>query len=381
MFGSEQAVAEVTGSVPTPRFTGPQISKARLQPGFANTGRVSLVSSLLPSLFLGRIGPIDVADGSGMNLMNLRTRTWDARALAACEPAGDLAARLGQPVPSHQALGSVSRYFLARWDFAPSCLVVAGSGDNPCSLAGLALDPETTAVSLGTSDTLFGCLTNPQPSAEANVFCDPTDPATFMALLCFKNGARTREVWRERLACADWAEFNQLLASSEPGNGGNLGLLLEEEEIVPRLPAGQRRWDPQDQALPAFPRPVEARALIEGHFLSMFVHARRLGFRIRTILATGGASANPTLLQVLADVFQCQVCTIPSSNSAALGAALRALHGLACSEQASFVPFRSLVRPPPASGRVQPRPSLAATYLALADRLERLELAEQASLN
>lgn len=367
----------MTGSVPTPRFTGPQIAKARHQPAYRQTGRISLVSSLLPSLFLGAIAPIDVADGSGMNLMDIRRRAWDPRALAVCEPGGDLGSRLGAPVASHECLGRICAYFVQRWGFAAECVVVAGSGDNPCSLAGLALDPATTAVSLGTSDTLFGCLTDPQPSAEANVFCDPTDPATFMALLCFKNGARSREATRARLHCADWATFNRLLADSEPGNRGHLGLFLDEEEIVPRLAAGHRRYGPQDQPLAELPPAVEARALVEGHFLSMFVHARRLGFRSRMILATGGASANPALLQVLADVFQSEVCTISVSNSAALGAALRALHGLACQEQGCFVPFRSLVRPPQPTARVQPRPDLAATYLAMADRLERLELAEQ----
>ena len=46
--------------------------------------------------------------------------------------------------------------------------------------------------------------------------------------------------------------------------------------------------------------------------------------RPRTIHATGGASANREILQVMADVFDADVYRFDSTDSAALGAALRA---------------------------------------------------------
>jgi xylulokinase len=49
------------------------------------------------------------------------------------------------------------------------------------------------AVSLGTSDTMFGPLSNPHPTLEGHVFCDPVHPEGYMALLCYKNGSLTRE--------------------------------------------------------------------------------------------------------------------------------------------------------------------------------------------
>jgi sugar (pentulose or hexulose) kinase len=47
----------------------------------------------------------------------------------------------------------------------------------------------------------------------------------------------------------------------------------------------------------------------------------------KQIYATGGASTNIAILQIMADVFNCPVVRIEVAKSAALGAALRAAHG------------------------------------------------------
>ncbi len=63
---------------------------------------------------------------------------------------------------------------------------------------------------------------------------------------------------------------------------------------------------------------------------------------------TGGASKNRGILQVLADVFDARIETLSVSNSAALGAALRAAHagaGLSWAElYARFVVTDASVR-------------------------------------
>ena len=82
-------------------------------------------------------------------------------------------------------------------------------------------------------------------------------------------------------------------------------------------------------ALPWSPG-AEARAVVESRFLSMRLHAGSVGVtRVGRVLATGGASANAALLQVLADVFGAPVFTAAAggTDSASLGGALRALQG------------------------------------------------------
>jgi sugar (pentulose or hexulose) kinase len=92
----------------------------RLKPAaYRASARISLVSSFLPSLFLGYIAPIEVSDASGMNLMNVLTCKWDDALLQACG-GSELRAKLGpEPVLGGTVLGHISRWWVERWGFSP----------------------------------------------------------------------------------------------------------------------------------------------------------------------------------------------------------------------------------------------------------------------
>lgn len=75
------------------------------------------------------------------------------------------------------------------------------------------------------------------------------------------------------------------------------------------------------------------RACVEGQFLRLRAHAEALGYTIDVntrVLATGGASTNQSILQVMADVFGAPVYVQDKPNSAALGAAVMAKYGKMC---------------------------------------------------
>lgn len=93
-----------------------------------------MISSFLASLFLGDFAPIDWSDGSGMNLLNIRTKDWDDLLLQTCAP--DLREKLGKPVSSYSNIGPISSYFVERFGFNEACRIIAFTGDNPGSLVG-----------------------------------------------------------------------------------------------------------------------------------------------------------------------------------------------------------------------------------------------------
>jgi xylulokinase len=190
-----------------------------------------------------------------------------------------------------------------------------------------------------------------------HIFCNPTAPKGYMALVCYKNGSLTREDVRDRVAGGSWPKFDQLLKATAAGNDGHVGFFFKETEITPQgyakvlLVAGSHRifsafghfrFDKNDKSVASFTPEQEVRALVEGQFLSMRLHASNIGLtRIERVLATGGASRNEALMQVAADVLGAPVYVAGSSSGASVGAAYRALHGHLNSTSAGqhFVPL------------------------------------------
>ena len=317
--GGEGVLAQRTGSRAFERFTGPQIRRFYKQSpqAYRATARVHLVSSFLASVLAGIDAPVDPGDGSGMNLMDLAKSEWWREAVDATAPG--LQPKLPRIVPARTVIGTLSPYWRTRHRLPPA-RVIAWSGDNPCSLIGTGLVREgRVAVSLGTSDTVFGLMREPRVDATGtgHVFGAPT--GAYMGLTCFQNGSLSRERVRD-LHEMDWGSFSRALEDTAPA----AAILLPwfEPEITPAVPKpGVRRYGllPGDAA-------AEVRALIDAQMMAMARHSRWMGITIDTIHATGGAAANRSILQTMADVFGAEVCRFEVANSAALGAALRAAH-------------------------------------------------------
>jgi xylulokinase len=320
-LGGDAAVARLTGSRPVARFAGPQIKKfhSEMPDAYAVTRRIDLVSSFMASLLAGGAAPLEPGDAAGMNLMDIRRLRWDPGALDATAP--DLAKRLPEIRPSSTSIGSLAPYWRERYGF-PAAQLIPWTGDNPSALIGAGLVQEGDAgISLGTSDTVFGPVdaapTNP---GGANVFGSPA--GGYMLLVCFRNGSLAREHIRDRYGL-NWGGFSRALSETPPGNGGAIMLPWVEAEITPPVTAaGLRRigLSPDDG-------PANVRALVEGQMMAMANHWSTLAARpVSRIRATGGASENREILQVMADVFGADVYPAGNTNAASLGAALRALH-------------------------------------------------------
>lgn len=359
--GGATALAARTGSRAFERFTAPQIRKFATEDpgGYAATDRIHLVSSFMASLLAGENAPLEPGDASGTNLMDLRERQWWDAALGATAPG--LEAKLPPIAASWTIVGRLSPYWQARHGL-PAAKIAAWSGDNPCTLIGVGLVREgRVAISLGTSDTVFGLMKDPHvdPSGTGHVFGSPT--GDYMGLTCFSNGSLARERIRDAFGLS-WPDVSRILRSTPPGNDRRVLIPWFEPEITPPVltPCVQRyRLSPDDAA-------GNVRGVIEAQMMAKAIHSRWMGIEIDTIHATGGAAVNLEILRVMADVFGAAVHHFPTTNSAALGAALRAWHADALDEgrPLPWEAVTSAVRPD-AAVRIAPDPHAGAIYRRL----------------
>ena len=257
--------------------------------------------------------------------------------------------------------GPLSTYWQARHGL-PAANVVVWSGDNPCSLIGVGLVREgRVGISLGTSDTIFGLMTEPRvdPSGTGHVFAAPT--GDYMGLTCFSNGSLAREAVQDAHGFT-WSDFSRALEMTPAGNQGRVLVPWFVPEITPPViePKVHRyRLSPDEAA-------ANVRAVVEAQMMAMAIHSHWMSVTIDTIHATGGAAANTEILQVMADVFGADVYRSTVANSAALGAALRAWHADTVAEGAPLAwnTIAALAQPSAAS-RITPNPRRHAVYREL----------------
>ncbi|KAL8766116.1 MAG: hypothetical protein Q9209_007014 [Squamulea sp. 1 TL-2023] len=377
-LGDEGQLALSTGSKAHHRFTGPQIFRFRTKypRKYQETSRISLVSSFLASIFLGRIAPFDIADICGMNLWDIKAGAWNEQLLsltAGSSDTSDLKHKLGAanvPKDGGAFLGNISPYFVRRYGFSPSCAVAPSTGDNPSTILALPLRPLDAIVSLGTSTTFLMSTPYYKPNPAVHFMNHPTTPGLYMFMLCYKNGGLARERIRDSLpkptdAGKPWQQFEQVASStpplgqsSDPSSPMKIGLFFPRPEIVPNVRAGTWRFNykPNTNALmdadeTTWKQPEDdARAIVESQLLSLRLRSRdivesptgpnaHLPPQPRRIYLVGGGSQNATIAkmagQVLGGVEGVYRLDV-GENACALGAAYKAVWAVEREDKQSF---------------------------------------------
>lgn len=335
-LGDREALAELTGSGAHHRFTGPQIMRQRrVNPDmYASTSRISLVSSWLASLMLGKIAPLDVGDVCGMNLWDMNSQKYSEKLLLLTaggdkKAAEELRTKLGEPeMDGGKALGSVSPYFVKKYGFSSDCTIVPFTGDNPATILALPLRPLDAIVSLGTSTTFLMNTPAYKPDESYHFFNHPTTKGNYMFMLCYKNGGLAREKVRDQLpkpekAETGWENFNDEALKTKPldvsneGDRAKLGLYFPLRETVPNIRPGNFRFtckqdgsDLQQQEEGNWPKETDPRIIVESQALSMRLRAQNLVHspkdnlpaQPRRIYLVGGGSMNPAIARIIGDV-------------------------------------------------------------------------------
>ena len=340
----------------------------RLRPEvYRATSRISLVSSFLASVFLGKIAPFDISDVCGMNLWDIKAGAWSEPLLklAAGEDGLDsLKQKLGTVrEDGGGSMGSISKYFVQRYGFSDDCGIAPFTGDNPSTILALPLRPLDAIVSLGTSTTFLMSTPKYVPDSAYHFFNHPTTAGLYMFMLCYKNGGLAREKIRDTLPKSSspdsWASFNDIALKTAPlgqdssSDPAKLGLFFPLPEIVPNVRAGTWRYTCSSdgtnlqESATAWAKEADARAIVESQILSLrlrsqkLVHSPSSGLppQPRRIYLVGRGSLNPAIARIIGDVlggaegvYRLDV----GGNACALGGAYKAVWAIERRDGESF---------------------------------------------
>jgi xylulokinase len=310
------------GVVPVASFTASKLRWLRdAEPG--NAARVAAVA--LPHDWLtwrlrgfgpagdAPLGPVldelttDRSDASGTAYWSAVTGEYDL----------DLFSRaLGHPAVLPRVLGPGERAGVT-----PAGAVVGpGAGDNAGAALGLGAATGDVVVSIGTSGTVFAVTNTPATDATGTVAGFADASGLFLPLIATLNAARILDAIAALLGVSH-DELGALALAAEPGAGGLVLQPYFEGERTPNLPDATASL--LGMTLGSTTRENLARAAIEGLLCGLadgLEALRGQGVEARRILLIGGASLNPAVQSIAAQVFDVPV-VIPTPGEYVAGGA------------------------------------------------------------
>ncbi len=328
-IGPERLIA-ITGNTALTGFTAPKLVWVRdHEPEvWSRVAHVLLPKDYVRLRLTGEHA-LDKADGAGTLLFDLAARDWSPEVTAAL---GIDPAWLPPTFEGPGVTGSVSTRAAEATGLRAGTPVVAGAGDQAANAVGVgAVAPGVVALSLGTSGVVFATTDAPlrDPAGQVHAFCHAVPGRWHLMTVMLSAGGSLR--WfRDTLAPGE--DFATLVGSAAEVPAGADDLLF-----LPYL-TGERSPHPDPMARAAFvgltighDRRHMTRAVLEGVAFGlrdgldqMLATGMPMPSQIR---ASGGGTAGPLWLQILADVLGAELATVSTTEGAAYGAAALAAVG------------------------------------------------------
>jgi xylulokinase len=318
---------ELTGNDALPGFTAPKLLWVRAHEPeiFARARHVLLPKDYVRLQLTGEYA-MDVADGSGTLLVDLRARDWSDEVLAA------LGLERGWFPPLFEGpaiTGRVTAEAASATGLRAGTPVVAGGGDQAAGAVGVgAVTPGILAISLGTSGVVFAATEAPiyEPEGRLHAFCHAL-PGHWHLMGVMLSAAGSLQWYRDTLAPD--TSFETLVAEAELVPAGSEGLLF-----LPYL-SGERTPHPDPLARGAWvgltvrhTRGHLTRALLEGVAFGLrdsLELMRGVGLpAITEIRISGGGARSRLWRQIVADILGVSLVIPTTHEGAAYGAALLA---------------------------------------------------------
>jgi xylulokinase len=322
-----QRFLQITGNEALTGFTAPKILWVQKHEPqvFARAAHVLLPKDYVRYRLTGEYA-MDVADGSGTVLMDLRQRTWSDEVLEALGIPRDWLPPLFE---GSQVTGTLNSQSSRELGLLAGIPVVAGGGDQAAQAVGVgAIEAGLVAVTLGTSGVVFAStdVATIEPDGRLHAFCHAA-PGKWHLMGVMLSAAGSLRWYRDTLAPG--ISFDELLipAGEVPPGADSLSFL-------PYL-TGERTPHPDPLARGAFTgltvrhsRAHLTRAVLEGVAFGLkdcFELMLGAGLPpIRQVRISGGGARSPLWRQIISDVLGVELVTVSTTESAAFGAALLA---------------------------------------------------------
>lgn len=269
----------------------------------------------------------DVADGSGIALMDIGKRQWSDEMLAATEIPR---AWLPDLCESTDISGYVNEEGSRATGLKVGTPVVGGAGDQPAAGVGNGIvGANQVSLTVGTSGVAFAFaeVYNPEPEGRLHHFCHTPGAWFYMGVMLSAAGG-LRWLHDELAPKSSYDELNQM-ATSVPR--GSLGLIF-----APYL-TGERNPHPDPLARGAFVGltlrhglPQMVRAVMEGVAFGMRDQVELLrtqGVHPTSAVVSGGAANSPVWRQLITDIMGIPLYTVNTQEGSAFGAAIMAAVG------------------------------------------------------
>ena len=325
-IGREQFI-QITGNLALTGFTAPKILWVREnEPDvYARAAHMLLPKDYVRYELTGEYA-MDVADGAGTVLMDLKTRDWSDDVLAGLDiPRSWMPPLFEGP----EITGRITSKAAQATGLRPGTPVMAGGGDQAAQAVGVgAVEPGVIGLTVGTSGVIFATTPSAliEPEGRLHAFCHAV-PGQWHFMGVMLSAAGSLQWYRDALAPG--VDFDNLLKEAEDIPAGSEGLLF-----LPYL-SGERTPHPDPLARGAFigltvrhRRAHMTRAVLEGVAFGLkdsfkLIEKQGTG-EVDQVRASGGGTKSALWRQILASVLEVELVTVNTTEGAAYGAALLA---------------------------------------------------------
>ncbi len=269
---------------------------------------------------------LDVNDGAGTVLFDIKARTWSQEV---AEAIGFDMSMLPRTVEGPEIVGTVTDEAAAATGLRAGTPVVGGAGDQAANAVGLgAVTPGIAAMSVGTSGVVFVPTSGPSVERDGRLsaFCHAV-PGTWHLMGVTLSAAGSLLWLRDELAPdTGWDELTALAADVPPGAEGLI--------FLPYL-SGERTPHANPRARGAFVGLTVRHGL--GHMVRAVLEGVAFSLRdvfelvsetapdpLRELRASGGGTNSPLWRQIIADVLGVPLSLTRTAEGVATGGAILA---------------------------------------------------------